>query len=233
MSAAEPLAIQVPEGTLDVEASVAQFLPLDFVADPMEYFNQRGTRVRRGTAVTYNAAGRIDDDPNAVRDFPVWSNPRGEQLRVVGKRVNTKKSMVRRSANPFYEYRVMHLVRELGFVTARPLATVAQRGSYFFVAERVEGFRWVQRRKAGLDKTERARIRAEAEALMAPLQAAFEDVGIRRPWHVKDMIIKLDSGTRSVRAIVPIDWEETRLDFGKLSHSPVAHLLHELRRRAK
>ena len=109
MSAAELLAIQVPEGTLEVEASVAQFLPSDFVADPMEYFDRRGTRVRRGTVVTYNAAGRIDDDPNAVRDFPVWSNPRGEQLRVVGKRVNTKKSMVRRFANPFYEYRVMHL----------------------------------------------------------------------------------------------------------------------------
>lgn len=233
MSAAELLALQVPEGTLEVEASAAPFLPLDFVADPMRYFDQRGTRVRRGTVVTYNAAGRIDDDPNAVRDFPVWSNPRGEELRVVGKRVNTKKSMVRRSANPFYEYRVMHLVRELGFVTARPLATLAQRGSYFFVTERVEGFRWVQRRKAGLDKAECARIHAEAEALMAPLQAALADAGIRRPWHVKDMIMKLDADTRSVRAIVPVDWEETRLDFGKLSHSPVAHLLHELRRRTQ
>ena len=108
MSAAELFAIQFPmERSRSRRSSHRSAAGLR--GDPMGYFDQRGTLVRRGTAVTYNAAGRVDDDPNAVRDLPAWSNPRGEQLQVVGKRVNTTKSMVRRSANPFYEYRVMHL----------------------------------------------------------------------------------------------------------------------------
>jgi hypothetical protein len=225
------LTIEIPEGTLEVESSIAPFLPPAFVADPMRYFDEYGKRVRRGTVVTYNAAGRVDDDPNAVRDFPEWSDPGGQELRVVCKRVNPTKSMVRRSGNPFYEYRIMQLVRELGFVTARPLARLTQRDSYFFLTERVEGFRWVERRKSGFDDAACDGIRAEAEALIAPLEAAFLEIGIRRPWHVKDLIMTLDPDAQTVRAVIPIDWEETRLDFDMLRHSPVGHFLHDLRPR--
>jgi hypothetical protein len=223
------LTIQIPDGTLEVEECLEPFLPPAFVADPMRYFDEQGVRVREGD-VTRDEAGRITDDPTAVRDFPVWSNPRGEAIRVVCKRVNRNKSQVRRTGDPFYEYRILQLVRALGFVTARPVGRIAQAATHFIITERSEGLRWVQRWDAGLKKIERDRIRAEAEVIMARLQAALTDAGIRRPWNIKDMILQLDADTRAVRAVIPVDWEQAKLDFDRLRHASVEHLLRELRR---
>jgi len=221
-------AIQVPGGTLELEGLLEPFLAPAFVADPMKYFHEHGSAVRAGD-VTYDEAGRITDDPTAVADFPVWRNHRGEEIRVVCKRVNRHKSGVRRSGDPFYEYRVLQLVRELGFVTARPLARIGQRGDYFIVTEKVEGLRWVRRWDGGLKKSARARIRAEAETIMLRLEAALAGAGVRRPWNIKDMILQLDPGTYAVQAVIPVDWERARLDFDRLQHASVAHLLPELR----
>lgn len=222
------LAIQIPDGTLEIEVSLEPFLPPAFVADPMKYFDEQGSDVREGE-VKYKK-GRIWDDPTAVRDFPVWRNPRGEELRVVCKRVNRYKSQVRDSGDPFYEYRILQLVRELGFMTARPLARIGQRGDHFIVTEKVEGLRWVRRRDAGLDKPACARIRAEAKPIMLRLEAAHADVGISRPWGIKDMILQLDPDTRAVRTVIPVDWERAKLDFDRLPDASVGHLLRDLRR---
>jgi hypothetical protein len=220
-------AIRIPGGTLELDSSLEPFLPPAFVADPMKYFHEHGSAVQAGD-VTYDEAGRITDDPTAVADFPVWRNRRGDEIRVVCKRVNRHKSGVRRSGDPFYEYRVLQLVRELGFVTARPVARFGQGSDYFIVTERVEGLRWVRRWDSGLKRPARAHMRAQAEALMLRLAAALADAGVRRPWNIKDMILQLDPDTHAVQAVIPVDWERARLDFDRLQHASVAHLLPEL-----
>ena len=221
-------AIQIPDGTLELDDSVEPFLPPAFVADPMQYFHEHGSAIQAGD-VTFDEAGRITDDPTAVADFPVWRSRGGEEIRVVCKRVNRDKSGVRRSGDPFYEYRVLQLVRELGFVTARPLARFRQGSDYFIVTEKVEGLRWVRRWDSGLKKPARPHMRAEAVALMLRLEAALADAGVRRPWNIKDMILQLDPDTYAVRAVIPVDWERARLDFDRLQDASVAHLLPELR----
>lgn len=97
---------------------------------------------------------------------------------------------------------------------------------YFIVTEKVEGLRW----DGGLEKSARARVRAEAETIMLRLEAALADAGVRRPWNIKDMILQLDPDTYAVQAVIPVDWERARLDFDRLQHASVAHLLPELRR---
>jgi hypothetical protein len=56
-------------------------------------------------------------------------------------------------------------------------------------------------------------------------------VGIRRPWNLKDMILQLDPETHTVRAVIPVDWEQAKLDFDRLQLAPIEHLLSELRPR--
>jgi len=150
---------------------------------------------------------------------------------VVCKRVNLLKSDVRRARDPFYELRIMQLVRELGFVTVRPLARIAQRGVYYSITEKAEGLRWVQRWGTEIKKDERTRIRAEAKAIMVQLEVALAEVGIRRPWNIKDMIMQLDPDTYTVQAVIPVDWERVTLDFDRLQQTPIGHLLRELQRR--
>lgn len=88
----------------------------------------------------------------------------------------------------------------------------------------------MRRWDAGLRKSARGRVREEAEAIMAQLQAALAEAGLRRPWNIKDMILQLDPDTHTVRAVIPVDWEQAKLDFDRLRHGSVDHLLGELRR---
>lgn len=225
----ELLMIQVPGGRMEVDKTIEPFLPSDFIADPMKYFEDQGTVIRTGE-ITYKKAGWFRRDPASVRDFPVWKNPAGEKLRVVGKRVNPLKSDVWRARNPFYEFLIMELVLALGFKTSRPFARIAQRGVYYIVAEKVEGFRWVRSKDAGIEDIDRSRLRKQAETIMEQLATAFADVGIRIPWHYKDMILILEPDAMVVKEVIPIDWERVELEFDRLTQIPgLGHLLDRLK----
>ncbi|MFN0313735.1 MAG: hypothetical protein ACKVQA_01680 [Burkholderiales bacterium] len=214
---------------MEVDKTIEPFLPADFAADPMKYFEEQGAIIRTGE-ITYKKHGWFKCDPASVRDFPVWRNSAGGELHVVGKRVNPLKSDVWRARNPFYEFLVMELVLALGFKTSRPYARIAQRGVYYIIAEKVEGFRWVRSQDSGIEEADLVRLRAEAETVMLQLAASMDGAGVRIPWHSKDMILIFEPNTLTVKEVVPIDWERLELDFEKLSQIPqVEHLLNGLK----
>ena len=222
------LRISIPDGRIELEADCRGYPPPQFIADPMRYFETEGRAVRHGDLV-FDEFGAIEDDPAAVRDFPPWRNAQDQPLQVVCKRVNLLKSDVRRTRDPYYEYRVLHLARCLGLPTARPIARLVHRGCFFILTERVSGLRWVQRRSAGIDESRSGKIREQAEALLAQLEATALAAGLRRRWHVKDTVIQLDEAMQTVLAVVALDWERVKLDFERLARTPAAHLLREFK----
>ena len=74
-----------------VDPSYTNFLPQEFIADPLSYFESKGTNIKSGEP-TYNEHGEIDEDPTAVKDLPLWTNPEGQTIATVAKRVNTEKA---------------------------------------------------------------------------------------------------------------------------------------------
>ncbi len=127
----------------------------------------------------------------------------------------------------------MQLVRGLGIRTARPLARIAQRGVYYIFTENVEGLRWIHRWNRGLGKDERDCIRAQAETIIAKLDADATALGISRPWNIKDMVMQIDPDTQAVTEVIALDWERVKLNFDLLAKFPGSHLLDELRPEAK
>lgn len=81
----------------------------------------------------------IDEDPTAVKDLPLWTNPEGQTLATVAKRVNTEKAQIKKTADPFYEYRVMEAIQKLGLPVSKPIAKVEQSGVHRIVMERIPG----------------------------------------------------------------------------------------------
>jgi hypothetical protein len=81
-SAIELVMVPIPEGRMEFDKKIEAYLPSAFVAGPMRYFGEQGADIRTGE-VSYKKNGWFKRDPASVRDFPVWRNPAGEELRVV------------------------------------------------------------------------------------------------------------------------------------------------------
>lgn len=124
------------------DPSFTNFLPAEFIADPLSYFQSKGINIKSGEP-TYNEHGVIDEDPTAVKDLPLWTNPEGQALATVAKRVNTEKAQIKKTADPFYEYKVMEIIQKLGLPVSKPIVKVEQSGIHMIVMERVKGLRWV------------------------------------------------------------------------------------------
>lgn len=99
--------------------------------------------------------------------------------------------------------------------------------------ENVEGLRWIHRWNRGLGKDERDCIRAQAETIIAKLDADATALGISRPWNIKDMVMQIDPDTQAVTEVIALDWERVKLNFDLLAKFPGSHLLDELRPEAK
>ncbi|MBP9771360.1 MAG: hypothetical protein KBD16_00330 [Candidatus Pacebacteria bacterium] len=202
--------------SLEVEASFEGFVPDEFRSDPLGYFETKGRNIKSGE-ITYDEQGVAREDPTATKDLPVWRNEDGGELHVVGKKVNTSKSHVGKSEDPFYEYSIMEIAREFGLPAARPIAK-AQRGSdHLIIMEKIEGIRWTEEGmkpilEARLSDSEKAEMLAEAERLMTSLQVRYEHIGLIRTWKLKDMVCDVDIPNRKVRGLVPTDWERTKIN---------------------
>ena len=55
-------------GRSEIDKDIEPFMPLDYVADPMTYFEEQGDMIRTGEN-TYRSHGRIERDQASVRDF--------------------------------------------------------------------------------------------------------------------------------------------------------------------
>ena len=107
--------------------------------DPAGYFEQYGTNIKPGK-IELRESGEVKEDPTATKLFPEWSSSDGRTLRAVGKSVNTKKSQVKESGDPFFEYSVMQHIHSLGLPTAIPIARAQHNGTHLIVMEQVPGY---------------------------------------------------------------------------------------------
>jgi len=214
-----------PRISIEVEPDFENFVPEEFKQDPITYFEKKGMQIKPG-GVVVDKTGKIREDPTAVRTF-VWQDAQGNQINVVIKKVNIRKGQVMKSRDPFYEYKVMKLVHELGLPTARPIASVIQvrngETHYFIVIEKVGGFSWYEReivasklKEKGFSDQEIENLRREAQNMMENLKRRFEEIGIIRGWKLQDMIFDIDFETGRIRKIIPVDWEKTKIDKKKI-----------------
>lgn len=204
-----------PTPKIEIKPEFTEFIPREFIDNPIEYFEQEGRNIKKGEIIR-DEGGVIHEDPTAVKDLPTWKNEAGIEIQIVGKRVNADKGAVRDSGDPFHEYKILEQLAEIGLPAAKPIAKVEQAGVHIIVMERLPGFRWSERKSLDLrekgytDKNIEILI-AEAENKMQELKSKFDEAGIVRDWKLKDMVFQIDVEGKKIISVVPTDWERTRI----------------------
>ncbi|MHB8860651.1 MAG: hypothetical protein ACYC48_02855 [Minisyncoccota bacterium] len=207
---------KIPAAAVEVEREFAGFVPAGFVADPVGYFEREGKNIKTGD-IKKDETGRVREDPTAVKDFPVWKDENGAELQTVARRVNPSKGAVGESRDPFYEYRILERLHQMDLPVARPIARAEQGGAHVIVMERIPGIRWSEReslllRERGYSDEDIAGLQAQAQQKMDELQQQFEAAGVIRGWKLKDMVFQIDLENKRILAVVPTDWERTRIE---------------------
>lgn len=214
MSEAIPPQPENGESRLSIEVPYEAFVPGDFRRVPVEYFESEGVGIKRGDWRIAPDGSRYRD-MTSVKDFPVWRDLDGNELRCVAKRVDAEKGEVAASGDPFYEYRVMEAVAARGLPVAKVVARAEQDGVHLIVMEKVLGLRWKEAasiaRERKLSEEAVAHLLEQAEAKMKELAARFEEAGIHRSWKLQDMIFDINWDTLQVHGMTPTDWERTVL----------------------
>lgn len=205
----------LPEAKVEFDSKFSDFIPPEFLKNPFSYFNGQGKNIKLGNT-KYNEAGVVREDPNAVKDLPSWKSTKGEELLVVGKKVNTAKGEIRDSNDPFYEYHLLEKLSQMGLPAARPIAKAEQANNYLIIMERIPGIRWSEKDIFNSDNNhfsekDAAALTAEAEQKMNELKIKFDQAGVIRPWKLKDMVFNVDFENKKIISLVPTDWERTKI----------------------
>jgi len=198
---------------IEVESSFADFVPQEFFIDPDGYFESKGVNIKKGEK-KIDETGRVREDPTAVKDLPNWKNKEGQELAVVGKRIDITKGKTGESGDPFYEYKILEKLAQMGLPAARPIAKVEQADKKIIVMERIPGIRWSERdslvHDKGFSKKEAEDLMVQAERMMNDLKKKFDDAGIIRKWKLQDMVFQIDYENKKILSVVPTDWERTK-----------------------
>ncbi|MCL5017532.1 MAG: hypothetical protein M1155_02650 [Patescibacteria group bacterium] len=199
----------VPKSKIEIESGLDSFVPEKFKSNPVEYFESEGKNIKPGE-IKRTFLGKVKEDPTAVKELPVWKDGVGNELKTIGKRVNIKKGKTGESGDPFYEYKVMEIVKSVGLPTPSPIAKVEFNGVHLIVMEKAAGVGWYEQR----DVKNSEHLKQQAEKMMDELRIKFEEAGITRGWKLKDMIFDIQKN--EIKRLIPVDWERTRIDFKKL-----------------
>ena len=210
-----------PQPEVNAESDFQDFIPEEFLANPLEYFEKYGRNIKSGE-ILYDSEGKVKEDPTAVKDLPVWRNQRNEELHTVGKKVNLTKGKVGESGDPFYEYTIMEIAKEFGLPAPIPVAKITHNNEHLVIMKKIEGIRWTDDgmkpiRDSNLTAEDKQNLIAQAEALMFDLQQKYEGIGLHRNWKLKDMVFNVDIPNRKVISVIPTDWERTKIDTKKLT----------------
>lgn len=211
---------------LHIENQYDNFLPEEFRDNPQKYIEDNGENIKSGE-IKYHDDGSLREDPTASRFLPEWQNKQGEVIQPISKKVNRKKVRTRTEStgekfeDPLLEYKMMSLCQILNLPSAKPIGFVEQDDDLYTLMERVRGYAWTKRDKEALGKLglvmeDEELIQRQIEEQMSELKDKYEEFGIYRKWKHKDMIFNLDVENKTVTVIVPVDWEGSHLDRGKL-----------------
>lgn len=211
------------DSQLEIESGYEDFIPQEFKENPIEYFERKGKNIKTGE-IQFDETGKVREDPTAVKDFPVWKDNEGRDLYIVAKRVNIEKGELKNSNDPFYEYKILELIQELDLPAAKPIAKAEKNAIYLIVMEKISGVRWSEKetlylKEQGYSNDDIETLKTQAEKQMEELRKKFEKAGINRTWKLKDMIFDIDIDNKTIRSIVPTDWERTKIDWGKVKIS--------------
>lgn len=216
---------ELSKAVIRIEPDYETFVPEDFRQDPNGYFETKGKNIKPGE-IKRDGAGKIEEDPTAVKELPVWRDSEGNELTVIGKRVNPNKGSVRDSGDPSYESKVIKELASAGLPSAKLVAESEQEGTFLSFTERVKGLGWYEKnifKEKGLSEADIENLKGQAEHLMSEMQKQFEDAGISRGWKLKDMVFDIDFENIKVRSIIPTDWERTKIDSKKLEEYKNKH----------
>jgi hypothetical protein len=204
-----------PNFTIEIKPKFSSFVPKEFADDPVGYFEREGVNIKKGER-KIDESGAVREDPTAVKDLPVWKNEQGEEIYAVGRRVNTLKGVVGESGDPFYEYKILEKLSQMGLSAAKPIGKIEQGGTHLIVMERIPGIRWSERdslnlKEKGYSDEDIKNLMNEAETKMNEMKSLFEQSGVVRGWKLKDMVFQIDVENKKVISIVPTDWERTKI----------------------
>jgi hypothetical protein len=201
-------AISTPK--IEIAPKYQEFIPDEFTNDPLGYFESEGKNIKTGER-KIDEGGVVREDPTAVKDLPGWKNNQGEEIHTVGRRVNISKGNVGESGDPFYEYKILERLQEMGLPAAKPVAKAEQGENHLIVMERIPGTRWSERDTLKLKENGYSALLREAENKMNELQDIFTKKGVIRGWKLKDMVFQIDVENRKMLSITPTDWERTKI----------------------
>lgn len=209
-----------PNLKMEINPDFTDFIPEEFKKDPLAYFDGLGKNIKPGE-VEHDEAGKVKEDPTAVKQFPVWRDKAGKELSVIGKKVNAEKSQIGKSGDPFYEYKIMKIVREIGLPCPEPIASIEQAGEFLILMEKIKGINWFEAKdlnlkSKGYTDEDIQNLKKEADEKMQELSRKFEEAGIFRKWKLSDMIFDIDIENKTIKGIVPVDWERTKIDQPKV-----------------
>ncbi len=187
-----------------------KIFPEEFMNNPFVYVNRYGKNIKKGEK-KINETGRVREDPDAVKDLPVWEKD-GKKIHCVAKMINPEKGEVGLSSNPFYEYEVLEYLEQQGLPAAKPIAKIESSTKSFFLSEKIEGIRWSEKNiLSEWTDEEKERIKGAIEQKMNNLKELFEKHGVIRTWKLKDMVFQIDFEKRELINLVPTDWERTKI----------------------
>ncbi|MEO5366319.1 MAG: hypothetical protein H7831_08195 [Magnetococcus sp. WYHC-3] len=208
-----------PRCIFHIEPEYKKFIPREFFDEPIEYFETHGTNIKPGEP-KFDEEGELRDDPTAVKVLPDWSDDEGKKIQVVAKKVNIKKGKVAESGDPFHEYRIMVILNKIGLPSPKPIARVESDDGHLIVMEKVSGLNprdVIRLRDEGkISQEDLEKLLIQAESKIEQLKELFDEVGIIRNWHVKDMVVEIDFETMTITKLTPVDWERTKIDEEKL-----------------
>jgi hypothetical protein len=181
--------------------------PESFMEDPFGYFEREGINIKPGKK-KFDRKEKLIDDPDAVKMFP-WTN----DLKVVGKMIDTDKGMIKETGDPFYEMMIIDAVRAAGLPATEVIGTVEQDGKYMMITEWIRGsMNWYDMKsleKMGYSPRDMKRMFNEARKIMDQMSFRFRKAGFIRGWKLNDMIFIIKN--KAVIDIVPTDWERTKI----------------------
>lgn len=196
---------------IEIKTGYEDFVPTEFKEDPFDYFSQNGQNLKPWT------------DKIKVKEF-IWTNQQKQQLAVVAKIISWKEE-IKNSNDPFYEYNLMEIIRNLHLPTANPLIKVEQNDKYLIVTERIPGINFAeieqlvpQLKAQGYNETDIEDLKKQILIYIENLKEKFEAAGIYKdPWKLKDMIFDIDIKNKKIKQVIPTDWERTKVDQTKLN----------------
>ncbi len=208
--------IPKPEKKLSIEPGLV--VPGAFRESPWKYFQEHGLNIKPGDT-EYKEDGRISEDPTAVKCLPVWHDEAGNPIRVIAKKINTIKSQIGKTGNPWHEVDVMRRVAEAGLPVARLLAVAEDKGEHLFVTERIAGFTVYDidhiREKFsqyGYTQEDEENLKNQVRMEMEALKNQLREQGIiREKWKLQDMVFEIDFEACKVTRVTPVDWERTKI----------------------